>query len=251
MRSRRTRRFWERCADRSGDDHRAGGIRLAVGARSGSEVVSGRRHLLLHLQGRSRSLYAGRDPLRLQQPGTQLLGHDRAARPDLVSVRGWRLVTSRVPICAREFDRGRDAQWPGDIPLQGRSSIEFALSDRATDRAVLHQGSTFVAAGLVPATLRPSRAASWIPCSGITKPTAPMRFRLPAGTHSRRESGGTKLASFDGTMRASDIVLSGLDYQGTFYLKGCQSAGGRLPWCDRARFGSGRPPRRWRMKRRC
>jgi Beta-lactamase len=49
--------------------------------------------------------------------------------------------------------------------------------------------------------------------------------------------GGAKLATFDGPMRASDIVLSGLDYQGTFYLKGCPSAGGRLPWCDRARFG--------------
>jgi hypothetical protein len=48
---------------------------------------------------------------------------------------------------------------------------------------------------------------------------------------------GAKLANFDGSMRASDIVLSGLDYQGTFYLKECQSAGGPLPWCDRARFG--------------
>ena len=38
-------------------------------------------------------------------------------------------------------------------------------------------------------------------------------------------------------MRASDIVLSGLDYQGMFYLKRCESAGGQLPWCDRARFG--------------
>lgn len=45
------------------------------------------------------------------------------------------------------------------------------------------------------------------------------------------------LADFDGPMRASDVVLSGLDYQGTFYLKGCHSAGGELPWCDRARFG--------------
>jgi hypothetical protein len=49
--------------------------------------------------------------------------------------------------------------------------------------------------------------------------------------------GGVRLANFDGPMRPSDIVLSGLDYQGTFYLKGCQSAGGPLPWCDRGRFG--------------
>ena len=49
--------------------------------------------------------------------------------------------------------------------------------------------------------------------------------------------GGVNLANFDGTMPARAIVLSGLDYQGTFYLKECQSAGGSLPWCDRARFG--------------
>ena len=49
--------------------------------------------------------------------------------------------------------------------------------------------------------------------------------------------GAAKLANFDGRMRAGDIVLSGLDYQGTFYLKGCQGVGGPLPWCDRARFG--------------
>ncbi len=46
-----------------------------------------------------------------------------------------------------------------------------------------------------------------------------------------------RLGDFDGTMRTSDIILSGLDYQGTFYLKECQSRAGPLPWCDRARFG--------------
>ena len=49
--------------------------------------------------------------------------------------------------------------------------------------------------------------------------------------------GRAALAGFDGTMRSDDIILSGLDYQGTFYLKPCASAGGPLPWCDRARFG--------------
>jgi hypothetical protein len=49
--------------------------------------------------------------------------------------------------------------------------------------------------------------------------------------------GRARLAGFDGTMRAEDILLSGLDYQGTFYLRPCASAGGPLPWCDRARFG--------------
>jgi hypothetical protein len=49
--------------------------------------------------------------------------------------------------------------------------------------------------------------------------------------------GGDKLAGFDGAMNPSDIVLSGLDYHGKFYLEQCRSAAGPLPWCDRARFG--------------
>src|SRR5580692_9722082 len=73
----------------------------------------------------------------------------------------------------------------------------------------------------------------------IVQQTAPYYIKddfVAAGLVSAKV-GGAKLANFDGTMRASDIVLSGLDYQGIFYLKGCESAGGQLPWCDRARFG--------------
>jgi len=49
--------------------------------------------------------------------------------------------------------------------------------------------------------------------------------------------GAATLAGFDGRMPGRDIVLAGLDYEGTFYLKECVSAAGPLPWCDRARFG--------------
>lgn len=49
--------------------------------------------------------------------------------------------------------------------------------------------------------------------------------------------GAAGLGGFDGNMPAKDIVLAGLDYEGTFYLKECRSAAGPLPWCDRARFG--------------
>jgi hypothetical protein len=49
--------------------------------------------------------------------------------------------------------------------------------------------------------------------------------------------GADRLQGFDGRVRPADLVLSGLDYHGTFYLKECTSAAGPLPWCDRARFG--------------
>jgi hypothetical protein len=49
--------------------------------------------------------------------------------------------------------------------------------------------------------------------------------------------GADRLEDFDGRVSPADLVLSGLDYRGTFYLKDCTSAAGLLPWCDRARFG--------------
>ncbi len=52
-----------------------------------------------------------------------------------------------------------------------------------------------------------------------------------------QQVGKAALAGFADGLPAKDTVLSGLDYRGTFYLHGCESAGGPLPWCDRARFG--------------
>lgn len=98
-------------------------------------------------------------------------------------------------------------------------------------------GDHFIAACLVPAHFEPAASdqvdslkrnyaagrAGAVPIAGWKELAAKV--------------GEATLAGFDGTMPAVDILLSGLDYQGTFYLKGCYSAGGELPWCDRARFG--------------
>ena len=95
----------------------------------------------------------------------------------------------------------------------------------------------FVAAGLVPAAFAPAGTDQ---LSSLKRTYEAERAdAVPVATWDElaARAGAAKLARFDGPMRASDIVLSGLDYQGTFYLKGCQSAGGQLPWCDRARFG--------------
>jgi CubicO group peptidase (beta-lactamase class C family) len=45
-----------------------------------------------------------------------------------------------------------------------------------------------------------------------------------------------RLESFDDG-KAADIVVSGLDYNGTLYLKACNTIAGPLPWCERSRFG--------------
>jgi hypothetical protein len=65
-----------------------------------------------------------------------------------------------------------------------------------------------------------------------------LRDALPIARWEDLESkvSSSRLASFDDG-KSSDTVLTGLDYDGTFYLKPCASAAGPLPWCDRARFG--------------
>ncbi|MBV9695997.1 MAG: serine hydrolase [Gammaproteobacteria bacterium] len=45
------------------------------------------------------------------------------------------------------------------------------------------------------------------------------------------------LEAFDRSLPPRDGVAAGLDDGHTFYLKYCASAGGQLPWCERARFG--------------
>jgi len=45
-----------------------------------------------------------------------------------------------------------------------------------------------------------------------------------------------RLENFDDG-KAADIVVSGLDYNGTLYLKACNTVAGPLPWCERSRFG--------------
>jgi hypothetical protein len=95
----------------------------------------------------------------------------------------------------------------------------------------------FVAAGLVPATFAPVATDRLSSLKRGYEADRADAVPIASWDELAAKVGRAKLANFDGTMRARDIVLSGLDYQGTFYLKGCQSAGGQLPWCDRARFG--------------
>jgi hypothetical protein len=95
----------------------------------------------------------------------------------------------------------------------------------------------FVAAGLVPATFVPVAADHLSSLKKVYEADRADAVPIAGWSELEAKAGAATLANFDGTMRAKDIVLSGLDYQGVFYLKGCQSAGGPLPWCDRARFG--------------
>lgn len=52
-----------------------------------------------------------------------------------------------------------------------------------------------------------------------------------------QRAAGTALSHFADGLPAKDTVLTGIDYERTFYLHDCESVAGPLPWCDRARFG--------------
>ena len=87
--------------------------------------------------------------------------------------------------------------------------------------------------------------AKWTAASGADFEAARLRYR--AELHDRLPIAGWEeltaripndlLASFDDGQSAADIVASGIDYNGTIYLKTCGTIAGPLPWCDRARFG--------------
>jgi hypothetical protein len=95
----------------------------------------------------------------------------------------------------------------------------------------------FTAAGLVPATFAPAAAGELNSLMRVYEADRADAVPVSDWSNLAARVDGSTLAGFDGAMRPADIVLSGLDYEGVFYLKECRSAGGPLPWCDRARFG--------------
>ncbi|MGB6308351.1 MAG: hypothetical protein WBF89_11185 [Steroidobacteraceae bacterium] len=114
------------------------------------------------------------------------------------------------------------------------SNLRFQIVQQT---APFYVKDLFVASGLVHASLKPAAKER---LAQMRRAYAALRAdSVPVAAWSELAAGvGTdKLEGFDGTMQPGLIVLSGLDYRGTFYLKECQSAGGALPWCGRARFG--------------
>jgi Beta-lactamase len=98
----------------------------------------------------------------------------------------------------------------------------------------------FTAAGLVPARFRKLRGVDRQAL--MQRHDAALADAVPVAGWDELAGkvGAAKLDGFDGATPIEDIVLSGLDYSGTFYLRRCASAdaaAGPLPWCDRARFG--------------
>jgi len=114
------------------------------------------------------------------------------------------------------------------------SNLRFQIVQQT---APFYVKDDFVAAGLAPATFAPSITRDLDSLKQAYEAARSSAVPIAPWSALAAKVGGAKLAHFDGPMPVKDIILSGLDYQGTFYLKQCRSAGGPLPWCDRARFG--------------
>jgi hypothetical protein len=114
------------------------------------------------------------------------------------------------------------------------SNLRFQIVQQT---APFYIKNLFVAAGLVPAALETASKDQLDDARRAYEADRRDAVHIATWQALSASVGGGKLEGFDGAMNSSDIVLSGLDYHGTFFLEQCQSAGGPLPWCDRARFG--------------
>ena len=63
------------------------------------------------------------------------------------------------------------------------------------------------------------------------------RFPIKSWEELAVEVGAEKLVNFESLMDQNEVLVSGLVFKGTLYLKPCKSASGPLPYCDRMRFG--------------
>jgi len=95
----------------------------------------------------------------------------------------------------------------------------------------------FTAAGRVPAHAEPSAHVDAPAVARAYRAAQADAVPVRPWAELEQQVGKQALAGFADGLPSKDTVLSGLDYRGTFYLHGCQSAAGPLPWCDRARFG--------------
>lgn len=114
------------------------------------------------------------------------------------------------------------------------SNVRFQIVQQTAPFYVAQQ---FVAAGLIPAKIESVDAGPLKSLKRDYQAQLADSVRIGRWNELAARSHGVDLSRFDGAMRPDEVLLSGLDYRGNFYLKECRSAGGELPWCERARFG--------------
>lgn len=95
----------------------------------------------------------------------------------------------------------------------------------------------FTASGVVPASYRAEVLTERAALERRYRASLSDAVRILPWSALAAQVGADRLAGFEGPLPADELVASGLDVEGTLYLKDCPSAGGSLAWCERARFG--------------
>jgi Beta-lactamase len=94
----------------------------------------------------------------------------------------------------------------------------------------------FTATAQVPARLAAVKQRDSLRQRAERRASMSDSVRVAPWSDLEKRVGAAALENFDDG-KSQDIVASGVDYDGTLYLKPCNTAAGPLPWCDRARFG--------------
>ena len=114
------------------------------------------------------------------------------------------------------------------------TALRFQIVQQTTPA---HIDLPFTAVGLAPAHREALPAVDTTALAVRYRASVQDAVSVQPWSALERRLGTARLAGFDAGLPADEVILSGLDYQGVFYLKGCGSAGGPLPWCERIRFG--------------
>jgi CubicO group peptidase (beta-lactamase class C family) len=114
------------------------------------------------------------------------------------------------------------------------SHLRFQIVQQTTPG---HIETYFTAAGVTAASFTPDVRTDWEVIERNYRASVKDAVPIRPWSELERRVGRARLAGFDDGLAAEQTVLTGLDYHGVFYTRGCSSAGGPLPWCDRTRFG--------------
>jgi hypothetical protein len=114
------------------------------------------------------------------------------------------------------------------------SHLRFQIVQQTTPG---HIETYFTAAGVTTASFTPAARSDWEAIERNHRASVKDAVPVRPWSELERRVGRARLAGFDDGLAAGQTVLTGLDYHGVFYTRGCSSAGGPLPWCDRTRFG--------------
>jgi hypothetical protein len=114
------------------------------------------------------------------------------------------------------------------------SALRFQIVQQTTPFNV---STYFTATGVSPARYRAARIADHAAIERAYRSSLTDALSVQDWSALAAKVGSEALAGFASELGADEVVLAGLDYAGTFYVRGCASAAGPLPWCDRMRFG--------------